>query len=60
MGDEDSVLLGLEGRQIVVAFDLRLIVNSKSLSDLHKMIRHFLVTGIYKIGSHAQLNITKQ
>ena len=42
MRDEDSVLLGLEGRQLVVAFDLRLIVNSKSLSDLHKMIRHIL------------------
>ena len=40
MGDEDGVLLGLESRQMVVAFDLRLIVNSKSLSDLHKMIRH--------------------
>ena len=40
MGDEDGVLLGLEGKQIVVALDLRLVINSKSLSDLHKMIRH--------------------
>ena len=39
MGDEDGILLRLEGKQ-VVAFDLRLIVNAKSLSDLHKMIRH--------------------
>ena len=40
MGDKDSILLGLEGKQIIVAFDLRLIVNSKALSNLHKMIRH--------------------
>jgi hypothetical protein len=40
MRDEDGVLLGLESKQIIVAFDLRWVVNSKSLSDLHKMIRH--------------------
>lgn len=40
MRDEDGVLLGLKGKQIVVAFDLRLVINSNSFGDLHKMIRH--------------------
>ena len=42
MGDKYGVLLGLEGKQLVVAFGLRLIINSKGLSNLHKMIRHIL------------------
>jgi hypothetical protein len=37
MRHEDGVLLGLEGKQRVVAFDLGFV---ERLSDLYKIIRH--------------------